>query len=38
MAEIVKAPEPYDLTGKLGVFLAGTIDMGKGENWQPKAE
>jgi hypothetical protein len=38
MAEIVRAPEPYDLTGKFGVFLAGTIDMGKGENWQPKAE
>jgi len=38
MADIVRAPEPYNLNSKPTVFLAGTIDMGKGENWQPKAE
>ena len=37
MAQIVKAPEPYTLN-RPSVFLAGTIDMGEGENWQPKAE
>jgi len=34
MAKIVKAPGDYDTTGKFSIFLAGTIDMGKGENWQ----
>jgi hypothetical protein len=34
MATIVKAPGKYSVRGKFTVFLAGTIDMGKGENWQ----
>jgi hypothetical protein len=34
MSNIVKAPDKYDTQGKFTVFLAGTIDMGKGENWQ----
>jgi hypothetical protein len=36
MAKIVKAPGQYDATGKFTIFLAGTIDMGKGENWQQR--
>lgn len=34
MAQIVKAPGKYDQKGKFTIFLAGTIDQGKGENWQ----
>lgn len=34
MANIVKAPGQYDIRGKFVIFLAGTIDMGKGEDWQ----
>jgi hypothetical protein len=34
MANLVKAPGVYDTTGKFTIFLAGTIDMGKGEDWQ----
>lgn len=34
MAEIIKAPGAYNPENKFAVFLAGTIDMGKGENWQ----
>lgn len=30
---IIKAPNNYDL-GKVSVFLAGSIEMGKAENWQ----
>jgi hypothetical protein len=36
MAKIVKAPGNYDTQGKFSVFLAGTIDMGRGENWQQR--
>lgn len=36
MAKIVKAPGHYDARGKFAIFLAGTIDMGKGENWQAR--
>src|SRR5208282_2929957 len=36
MARIVKAPGKYDTKGKFSIFLAGTIDMGKGENWQQR--
>lgn len=34
MAQIVKAPGKYNAEGKFVMFLAGTIDMGRGENWQ----
>jgi hypothetical protein len=36
MAELVKAPNFFDLTGKVSVFLAGSIEMGKAEDWQTK--
>jgi len=38
MANVVKAPGKYDLRGKVGVFLAGSIEMGKAVNWQTKVE
>ncbi len=38
MAEVIKPPARYDLTSKTSVFLAGTIDMGKAEDWQKKIE
>jgi hypothetical protein len=31
--KIIKAPERYTLTNK-SIFLAGSIEMGKAENWQ----
>jgi len=34
--EVVKAPGSYDLTGKVGIFLAGSIEMGKAEDWQTR--
>lgn len=34
MSNVVKAPGKYNTQGKFTIFLAGTIDMGKGENWQ----
>jgi len=36
MAEAVKAPDVYNLQTKLGIFLAGSIEMGKAENWQER--
>ena len=38
MAEIVKPPAQYNAKGKYTVFLAGTIDMGEGEDWQKRVE
>jgi hypothetical protein len=33
----VKAPDAYqDIKGKKSVFLAGSIEMGKAENWQER--
>lgn len=38
MAKIVKAPSvDYDIS-KPSIFLAGSIDMGKAENWQERIE
>lgn len=34
MVDIVKAPNEYDLADKFGVFLAGSIEMGKARDWQ----
>jgi hypothetical protein len=38
MSEIVKPPARYNAKGKYVVFLAGTIDQGRGENWQKRVE
>lgn len=32
----VKAPNSYDRTGKVVLFLAGSIEMGKAEDWQTR--
>ena len=32
----VKAPNRYDVTGKVVLFLAGSIEMGEAEDWQTK--
>jgi len=32
----VKAPNAYDPTGKVVLFLAGSIEMGEAEDWQTK--
>jgi hypothetical protein len=32
----VKAPESYDLEGKVSLFLAGSIEQGKAEPWQSR--
>ena len=37
MAQVIKAPNPLPLLGKF-VFTAGSIEMGKAENWQVKVE
>lgn len=34
--KIVKAPREYDTDGVSSVFLAGSIEMGKAENWQDR--
>jgi len=36
-SKIIKAPHKYD-TKQFLLFLAGSIEMGKAENWQDKAE
>ena len=39
MARIIKAPETIELIpGGKSIFLAGSIEMGKAENWQEKLE
>ena len=35
--KIIKAPQELDIEGK-SFFLAGSIEMGKAENWQQKVE
>lgn len=35
--KIIKAPQSIDIEGK-SFFLAGSIEMGKAENWQQKVE
>lgn len=37
-AEIIKAPRNFMPIKKPTVFLAGSIEMGKAENWQQKVE
>lgn len=38
-AIIIKAPEETPISkNRKKIFLAGSIDMGKAENWQPKLE
>lgn len=34
--EEIKAPNDYKETGKPYIFLAGSIEMGKAENWQER--
>src|SRR5690606_6946925 len=38
MSLVIKAPNPipYNMKMKPKVFLAGSIDMGKAENWQTR--
>jgi hypothetical protein len=39
MAQIIKPPQPTDLSGKRPmIFLAGSIEMGAADNWQEKFE
>lgn len=40
MSLVIKAPNPipYNMKMKPKVFLAGSIDMGKAENWQERVE
>jgi len=40
MAIVYKAPElvPYNNNKEFRIFLAGSIDMGKAENWQERLE
>lgn len=35
---VVKAPESYDLDGKMAVFEAGSIEMGQAKPWQQELE
>jgi len=35
--KVIKAPEPLNIDGK-SIFLAGSIEMGKADNWQNKVE
>ena len=37
MAKIIKAPDKFMPLTKPSIFLAGSIEMGKAENWQEKA-
>jgi len=30
------APEPYELTDRFSIFLAGSIEMGKADDWQSR--
>jgi len=32
----IKAPQRVDLNNKISIFLAGSIEMGKAENWQER--
>lgn len=32
----ITAPNKYDLTGKVGLFLAGSINLGNAEHWQQR--
>lgn len=36
MAEVVKAPEAYNVGSRFTIFLAGSIDMGEAEDWRSK--
>jgi hypothetical protein len=38
MAHILKPPAPLDLAGRPGVFLAGSIEMGRAACWQAQVE
>jgi len=38
MAKIVKAPKKDWSNNQYSIFLAGSIDMGKAENWQERVE
>ena len=33
---VKKAPEEFDVSEKLSIFLAGSIEMGRAEDWQAK--
>ena len=33
---VYKAPEQYELSNRLSIFLAGSIEMGKAEDWQTR--
>jgi hypothetical protein len=34
--KLIKAPEPLEIEGNGAIFLAGSIEMGKAENWQDR--
>ncbi len=36
MTIVVKAPNEYEFTNALRIFLGGAIDMGSAENWQER--
>jgi hypothetical protein len=38
MSYIIKPPQPIRLTDNPSIFLAGSIEMGKAEEWQKKVE
>lgn len=36
MTQVIKAPEKYEETNAIRIFLGGSIDMGAAENWQDR--
>jgi len=36
--EVVKAPNKYQAADKFSIFLGGSIEMGKAEDWQSRLE
>jgi len=38
MATVVRAPDAYDDTYKISLFMGGSIDMGEAEDWQTRLE
>lgn len=36
MANVIYAPQPYNINSNISIFLAGSIEMGAADNWQDK--
>lgn len=36
--KVIKPPHAYDVSDKFAIFLGGSIEMGKAENWQERLE